>query len=336
MSRIITGTDSRRKVSWLFRSLIAYRQGVFGFFSHPELAADEPSANFGLWDIVASLQWIQENIQQFGGDPRRITMFGESSGAENILALMFAEAAKDLFHRAILESTASFGIDSNSLADEQARGRSLATILGLVGDATLEQLRQVPAEGLLRTYEESFSDYYHSPAIDGRLITESTWASIQAGRFADHEMIIGTNADETMDRLTTAEDYLCPSQNTAASMAATGGIARMYYFTRVRDDDGGRKVGAFHGAEYAYAFGTHDAYMLTNDIDLALTETMMGYWTRFAATGDPNDGDLPSWPLFGAPSFEAQELGDKIKTIPAPEPGLCASLEAPGVNQLQD
>jgi len=314
---------------------IAYRQGVFGFFSHPDLPANEPSANFGLWDIVASLQWIQENIQRFGGDPNRITMFGESSGAENILALMFADPAKDLFHRAILESTASFGIDSNTLAGEQERGIELTTTLGLGGDAALGRLRQVPADELLRTYEGAFSGYYHSPAIDGRLITESTWAGIQAGHFPNHQMIIGTNADETTDRLATAEDYLCPSQHTAASLAASGGSARMYYFTRVRDDAGGQEIGAFHGAEYAYAFGTHDAYMLTNDIDLALTETMMGYWTRFAATGDPNGGDLPTWPQFGAPSFDVQELGDKVKTIPAPEAELCASFESRSVNRLQ-
>jgi para-nitrobenzyl esterase len=348
---------------------VAYRQGAFGFLSHPELDNEQAVANFGLWDIVASLEWVHQNIGQFGGDPDRVTMFGESAGAEDILALMFAEPATSLFHRAILESNAGYGINSNSLADEQTRGTQLAHLLGLDGDQTLEQLRRVPADKLLRVYEEAFADYYHSPAIDGQLITEATWDAIQAGHFSEHELIIGSNADEwldsiqadatsndvvaaarelkqleasaalaavaaeadprrAMDRLIAGERFLCPSQNTAAAMTAAGGNAWMYYFTRVREDAGGQKVGAFHGAEYAYAFGTHDAYMLTNGVDIALTETMMSYWVQFAITGNPNSDQTPHWPQFHAPDFEVQELGDDVVTISAPESELCALFEA--------
>ena len=72
---------------------IAYRQGLFGFISHAELDADQGLANFGLWDIVAALQWIRDNASQFGGDPGRVTLFGESAGAQDILALLFAKPA---------------------------------------------------------------------------------------------------------------------------------------------------------------------------------------------------------------------------------------------------
>ena len=67
---------------------IAYRLGVFGFLSHPDLDDDNGIANFGLWDQVTALKWIQEYIRQFGGDPERVTVFGESSGAQDILTLM--------------------------------------------------------------------------------------------------------------------------------------------------------------------------------------------------------------------------------------------------------
>ncbi|MDH3352105.1 MAG: carboxylesterase family protein [Gammaproteobacteria bacterium] len=348
---------------------VAYRQGAFGFLSHPELSRDGALANFGLWDIVASLQWVRQNIRQFGGDPDRITVFGESAGAEDILALMFAEAARPLFDRAILQSSSGYGINKVSLAAEQARGVKLAQLLGLDASESLEQLRRVPADKLLHVYEEAFSEYFHSPAVDGQLITEATWEGIQAGRFADHELIMGTNADEwfdsiaidattadvvaaaeelqylessaalaavaaevdprrALDRLTTAENYLCPTQSTAAAMTAAGGDAWLYYFTRVREDAGGQKVGAFHGAEYAYAFGVHDAYMLTNDVDLALTDTMMDYWVQFAATGNPNSEATPHWPQFRAPDFLVQELGNEVLTIRAPEPELCALFRA--------
>ena len=348
---------------------VAYRVGAFGFLSHAEIPPEDAVANFGLWDLIASLQWVQQNIAKFGGDPGRVTMFGESSGAENILALMFAASADGLFHRAILESTAGYGLRrSPSLADEQKRGHNLAGIMGFEGDDSIASLRLVPADKLLQAYEEAFPDYYHSPAVDGQLLLRPTWEEIQAGSFTDRQLIIGTNAAEwydfldadstrddvlsaadklryidsagalaavisetdprrAMDRLITAENYVCPSQNTAAKMTAVGRDAWMYYFTRVREDPGGAKVRAFHGAEYAYAFGTHDAYMRTTDVDLELTESMMGYWTQFAATGNPNAEGLPEWLLFKAPDFPVQELGDDIFTIAAPEPMLCDLFE---------
>ena len=110
-------------------------------------------------------------------------------------------------------------------------------------------------------------------------------------------------------------------------MTAAGQDAWVYYFTRARDDAGGRKLGACHVAEYPYAFGTHDAYMLTNDIDRGLTDTMMSYWTQFATTGNPNSERTPDWPRFAAPDFPVQELGDEVLTITSPEPELCSLFE---------
>jgi para-nitrobenzyl esterase len=307
---------------------VEYRQGAFGFLSHPELSDDEAVANFGLWDIVAALQWIQNNIEAFGGDPSRVTLFGESSGAENILALMFAEPATGLFHRSVLQSTANYGLSMPSLDDERRRGGELARALGLAGDGALEQLKQIPADKLLGVYEKTFPDHYHSPSVDGQLITETTWKSIQSGRLADHRVIIGTNADEYPDRLATAREYVCPSQAVATNTTASGGKAWMYFFTRIRDDEGASVLGAYHGAEYPYIFGTHDAYMTTNQVDQALGEVMQRYWINFAATGNPNGMGLPAWPLFERPEPQVQELGDEIRAVPAIEPEMCASFEA--------
>jgi len=304
---------------------VAYRQGVFGFLSHPELEGGDAVANFGLWDLVAALRWIQDNVEHFGGDPSRVTVFGESSGSENILALMFSGDAKNLFQRAALHSTAGYGLAMPTLQDEQQRGADLVAALGA---SSLQDLKKASAATLLETYTELTADHYHSPAIDGQLITESTWDSMRSERWPEHAVIIGTNADEYRDKTATAERYTCPSQSVAARRTASGGDAWMYFFSRVREDEASAEIGAYHGAEYPYVFGVHDDYMTTSVIDRELSTQMQKYWINFATSGDPNGADLPEWPMFERPDPLVQEFGDAIITIPATEPDMCASFEA--------
>ena len=301
---------------------VAYRQGAFGFLSHPELEGEDAVANFGLWDLVAALHWIQDNVEQFGGDPSRVTLFGESSGSENILALMFSGDAKNLFHRAALHSTAGYGLTMPTLQDEQRRGADLVAALGA---KSLQDLRKIDAAILLEAYTELAADHYHSPAIDGRLITESTWESMQAGPWPDHAVLIGTNAGESTDKTATAERYTCPSQSVAAKRTASGGNAWMYFFSRVREDEAGAEIGAYHGAEYPYVFGVHDDYMTTTDTDLELSAQMQKYWINFATTGNPNGAGLAEWPMFKRPDPLVQKFGDEVITIPATDQEMCAS-----------
>ena len=184
---------------------VAYRQGVFGFLSHPELPRDEAVANFGYWDLVASLQWIQDNIEKFGGDPDRVTMFGESAGAENILALMATDAVDGMLHRGVAQSTAGFGLTRMStLAEEEERALELATAFGLAEKDSLVALREISADELFAVYNETFSSHYHAPAIDNQLLTESTWRTIHERGLSGRELIIGSNYHEWY--ASTAED----------------------------------------------------------------------------------------------------------------------------------
>jgi para-nitrobenzyl esterase len=347
---------------------IGYRVGLFGFMSHPEMDASEPVANFALWDIIAALEWIQENIASFGGDPGRVTVFGESTGAHNIAALMAARPARGLFHGAILQSAGGIMTDLQTLPESQRLGSDLAAAMGFDGEDQLAKLREVPADELLARYVSDVSNSYQNPTLDDRLFERSPRETFAAGEFGDIRLIAGTNADEwwdyvdpgvsiddvrgradllshidaaaafaavtdqpdprrAIDRLRTADEYLCPAQWLAAAMTAAGKDAWMFYFTRVREDEGGRRLLAYHGAEYPYAFDTHDRYMATTTTDRELTRIMQAYWTSFAATGNPNSDVAPDWPTFSATGFPVQELGDRVKTIAAPEPALCAAFD---------
>ena len=332
---------------------VGYRQGVFGFLSHADMDPDEPVANFAYWDIIAALEWIRDNIEKFGGDPARVTLFGESAGAQNVIALMFADAAAGLFHRGIAQSPPRFGINPSTLEAERARASTLATALGLEDDS-LQALRAVPAAELLAAYTETFPEYYHVAAVDGQLIERPAWDVAESGEFENLRLIIGTNDHEwydslpddtdweavekraaelthldgakalqlvrdeedpqrALDRLITADRYVCKVQHLANRVNEVEGFAWVYHFTRIREDEAARsELGAYHGAEYPYVFGTHDSYMTTTTTDLALEEIMQRYWVTFAATGNPNSDATPHWSAFFGDDPLVQNLGDTV------------------------
>ena len=307
---------------------IAYRLGGFGFLSHPDFATQAAQANFGLHDQIAALDWLQQHIGRFGGDADNITLFGESAGAENVLALMFIDDDAARFQNAILQSTAGFGLPGNpTLADETARGVALA------GDAdTIETLRALAATELLDRYEtmvDASGGHYHSPAVGGPLLSDSVWTRLLAGDIPPHNLIIGTNGNEwyedvgpvdtpidlvriaasltyvdaelglqvvggetdlryAADRLLTADSMLCPSTTVAEAFSAAGNNVWVYHFTREREGPGGDILRAYHGAELPYVFDTHDTWMPTTSIDRHLTAAITGYWSNLARVGDPN------------------------------------------------
>ena len=102
-----------------------YRLGPFGYFAHPLLSKESPhnvSGNYGLLDQIAALKWVQKNIREFGGDPKNVTIFGESAGSQNVGYLMASPLAKGLFHRAICESGSVYvGIMNRHLREALVR-----------------------------------------------------------------------------------------------------------------------------------------------------------------------------------------------------------------------
>ena len=130
-----------------------------------------------------------------------------------------------------------------------------------------------------------------------------------------------------LDLLYTADQMRCPSQRTALAWNAAGGNAWNYFFTRDRDGNAGKAVGAFHGAEYTYVFDTNYAGMPVTATDRALTAIMSSYWINLALNGDPNAETLPAWPRFHGNAPQSQELGDTVTTIARPDKALCQSFD---------
>ena len=174
---------------------INYRLGIFGFLAHPALTAESShhaSGNYALLDQIAALEWVKKNIAAFGGDPRNVTIFGESAGSWAVNCLMASPLAKGLFQRAIGESGGQFS-PMKSLADAEKAGRQFAASLGVSADAdALKALRAKPAEELLKASDTPTA----SPDVDGWVLPEEINTIFAAGKQNDVPLIVGSNADE--------------------------------------------------------------------------------------------------------------------------------------------
>ena len=183
---------------------ISYRLGVFGFLAHPELTKEsgKGSGNYGLQDQIAGLRWVKDNIARFGGDPNRVTIFGESAGGISVSMLAASPAARGLFHRGISESGGSFGParTSNeggatvpSLKVAETTGQSFLTRLGAADIATA---RQMPAAAVFKAIGGGLLGTGFWPVFDGDVLPGDQYQLYQARRFNDTPILIGTNSDE--------------------------------------------------------------------------------------------------------------------------------------------
>jgi len=192
---------------------VNYRLGIFGFFAHPALSAESThhgSGNYGLMDQILALGWVRENIANFGGDPKNITIFGESAGAIDTGLLMTSGLSKDLFQRAIAESGTSFGHTLLSVSIAEKAGEVFAASLKLpTGAEGLKQLRQLTAQQLLAA-KSSLSSYAHfGPDIDGWVISRQPASVFAAGEEAAIPLLFGTTSRElgaASWRMPTAQD----------------------------------------------------------------------------------------------------------------------------------
>jgi para-nitrobenzyl esterase len=178
---------------------INYRLGVLGFLSHPALTEESPhhaSGNYGLLDQMAALRWVQQNIEQFGGDPQRVTVFGASSGSLDICDLMASPLANGLFQHAIMQSGVCVDSLAPLIAGAEAGGMRMAANLGLGnGPDALAKLRAIPADELVRKAADE-KDVDFNPVVDGWVFHQQPALIFSQGDQARVPVIVGSNADE--------------------------------------------------------------------------------------------------------------------------------------------
>ena len=172
---------------------IGYRVGIMGFvdFSSVPGGEDYPDApNLGLWDQVEALKWIRRNAAAFGGDPEKVTVFGESAGGGSVSLLTFIPEAKGLFRRMIAES----GSVALTYSKEECRDFT-KRLMKAAGAVNMHDLLLLTEEKLMRV-NEKVNFYNNFPQRDGVLIPEDPYEPYRDGRTADIDILIGTNADE--------------------------------------------------------------------------------------------------------------------------------------------
>ena len=372
-----------------------YRLNAFGFLAHPALSAEsahDGSGNYGLMDMVAALEWVRDNIESFGGDASRVTIFGESAGAGAVMSLMVVPQSKGLFHRAIAQSNYISGWDrplreaDGAGPPAEAQGLRLAAALGAEGaegDAALEKMRAASKAEVVAAFNAAAGGgYVWAPNVDGWVIPTDPLVMYQEGRQHDVPLITGMMGNEgsmmtqgsqvdsvekfesyirttypaiaddalahygvTPDTVKAAVDHVShdmlfagPVKTQATLHAKVSSPAWVYHFTLVPPTAIGANHGSHHAGELAYVFGT----MVPNgtlpdgapmkgmigstgtlrysdflegdwtDHDHEISKTLMAYWTRFAATGNPNREGLPEWPEYvgipGVPPTSREDM----------------------------
>lgn len=366
---------------------INYRLGPLGFLAHPLLSAESPqgvSGNYGMLDQIAALQWVQRNIVRFGGDPDRVTIFGESAGGASVARLLVSPLAAGLFHRAIAQSGAARG-HNRHLREEYAGlppmeqvGEELFAVLGCDrAPDPLAAARLIPPERLIKAADPQVgllgSGTKYGWVVDGWALPDDPEVLLAAGKMHLVPVMAGSNADDgsvfadrvpvrtptgyrllvrrlageradellalvpaptaediptAISRLITISAFEAPARALTAAVAKAGCPAYLYHFTRVPALGPATRLGAFHGLEIPYVFALAEVLPGVDDTDRALSRMMSEAWVHFAATGDPNGGELPLWPRYSEDTEACMYFGDAPHVDRAPDLAACQIFDA--------
>jgi len=333
---------------------VNYRLGALGFLAHPALTQESPhqsSGNYALLDQIEALRWVQRNIAAFGGDPKRVTLFGHSAGAASVLMLLASPEARGLFQRAIAQS-GSLGA-SRTLGEAEAHGVETANRFGAPAADPLPALRGETVERILSVAPSGFE-----PTIDGWVLPESVPKVLERGRgipllvgatarewaifairgapatdrqtyqqllrqasAARWELLLALypaprdeDVPETAIRFLTDWDFTCPARHVAATRRDPTWVYLLSAPPAAAP--GAARHGAVHGSDLRLLFH-QEMGMPLGETGEGVGAAMRRYWVRFAVSGDPNEPGLPAWPIYDRTKRRHLDLGDPIRASDA-------------------
>lgn len=326
---------------------INYRLGYLGYFAAPALGAEHGPGNFALLDQIAALRWVQKNIAAFGGDPKRVTIGGESAGGEAVLQLMTVNAARGLFAQAVVESGGGWRkTPTREGMTGKIRAGFAAVGLDADADADADSLRAIPVAKLIQA-ESVDRQLGFGPFLDGVSVTEDPSAVFRAGKQAAVPLLIGSNTWEASlmralpanaktqklaDSAAVKRLYQGEAQgavavqqhlfNDVVMAAPARWVAReqskraptwLYRFGYVRTAHRDSMPGAPHGGELPYVFDTLEQ----SDVgkggalsaqDIAMASAVADCWAAFVRSGKPECA-LGAWQRYAAASDNTMDIG---------------------------
>jgi para-nitrobenzyl esterase len=292
-----------------------YRLGAFGFFAHPALTASSSlntSGNYGIMDMLASLEWVQANIEVFGGNPENVTIFGQSAGAMAIESLVTSPRAADLFHRAIGQSIMGGGVmpGMGTLDRAEQRGVEAAQAAGV---STAAELRALTAEQVV--------NYFRSAGmiVDNWAIPEDPARVFADGRQNRVDVLFGANRDESFfPARTTPEQFVEQAKN------RYGELSDAYlsvYPHATADEAGVASAEAFRDQAFWNAHRTADyqrqlgqsayVFFFTQNPPGAYGEALPATHASEVPYVFNNLGELPLFPDRSVPELAAASVADK-------------------------
>lgn len=337
-----------------------YRLNRFGFFAHPAMEEDGYGANFGFHDQIAALKWVRDNIAAFGGDPERVTIFGESAGGGAMHMLLQSSLSRGLFDGVIIQSGGGRAMmPRGSLAKAAAMGNSFAPSLNA------DQLRRLPAADIGKdiAFGGSRPSSYSGPFNDGvTYVGNSDWEALTSGMYANVPVMVGANSADAVfvrpapkadvfarfgDRAEEARQaydpdgnlsdeqvsvyvsadmaFIEPARAVAREMARQNRSVWLYRFAHNGTQSGVRMGGAPHAAEIPYVFDLEELRLQQLDTgrDAEVAALTHAYWVNFAKYGNPNGEGLPEWPQATSDTTKVQLIGTE-KTEHTEDPRTAA------------
>ncbi|KAI5846793.1 carboxylesterase family protein [Tricharina praecox] len=297
---LFNGTNMVQNQDGIILVTINYRLNVFGFPATPALKADQQ--NPGLLDVRAGVEWVQKNIASFGGDPKKITLFGESAGAAATDAYLYYAREDPIVSSAILQSGTVFIITEGILGSPAGAWGNLTATLNCTKStaaATLACVRRVPAVTLRDAVNTSGASF--TPVIDNGTIFGDTVARLAAGQLTRVPTLIGSNNDEipgeTPGAYITALAFTCPAARSASHRASYVPTWQYrYHGSFPTGNPNFPDPGAFHGSELAQVFGTYNRTSATQ-AQRESSEYIQGAWATFAK--NPTSGlTALGWPTY--------------------------------------